>query len=234
MPVEANDRVRAEWRRRIEAEYRSAALTSQLGWWLIRIGASPDLIDDALVITGDELAHARLSAQVYEAAGGTAAPGIDDSTLGLERRPGPLIEDVTRAALAVFCLGETVAVPLFAHLRAGCTEPAARAALDRIVRDEVRHRDFGWELLGWLVERDARLRALASAELPARFAELERAYGGSRSASLEAAGAEAIEEADRAWGLAPAAEYAEILERAIRRDFAPRFAELGIDWPCAD
>ena len=50
----------------------------------------------------------------------------------------------------LFCLGETVAVPLFSHLRERCTESLPRAALDRILRDEVRHRDFGWDLLDWL------------------------------------------------------------------------------------
>lgn len=226
-----SDRVRDEWRRRVEAEYRSAALTADLTSWLIRAGASPDLLTDGLAITGDELEHARLSHQVFLAAGGTATPDIDESTLGLRRSPAPLVDDLARAAVSVFCLGETIAVPLFSHLRAGCTEPVARAALDQIVRDEVRHRDFGWQLFGWLLELDAgeRLRRLVVAELPAWFAELESAYGAGRSARLVAAGASPVDDRDRAWGLAPASEYAEILERAIGRDFAPRFAALEID-----
>ncbi|MFT3922445.1 MAG: hypothetical protein QM778_07925 [Myxococcales bacterium] len=30
--------------------------------------------------------------------------------------------------------------------------PVARTALDRILRDEVRHREFGWAPLAWLLE----------------------------------------------------------------------------------
>ena len=42
-----------------------------------------------------------------------------------------------------FCI---VAVRLFSRLRQNAAEPVALAALDRILRDEVRHRDFGWTL----------------------------------------------------------------------------------------
>lgn len=230
MSDRVSDRVRAEWRNRIEAEYRSAAASAEMSLWLMRIAASPDLIRSALRIADDEIEHARMSSEVYAEAGGEEPPDIQPGELGLLRRhPVPLDQDVVRNALAVFCLGETVAVPLFAHLRSGCVEPVARAALDRILLDEVRHRDFGWDLLGWMVERDPEHRRLIETHLPAGFAELEVAYGGTRAARLADAGAEAIDDADRRWGLAPAAEYAEILERSIDRDFTPRFAELGID-----
>ena len=42
--VPASNAVRAEWARRVEAEYRSAAITQHLTLWLIQMGASPDLI----------------------------------------------------------------------------------------------------------------------------------------------------------------------------------------------
>ena len=35
-------RVAAEWLRRVEAEYRSAAISNHLSLWLIQIGASPE------------------------------------------------------------------------------------------------------------------------------------------------------------------------------------------------
>ena len=46
----ASDRVRAEWRNRIAAEYGSAAITQHFVLWLIQIGARPDLIHDGLRI----------------------------------------------------------------------------------------------------------------------------------------------------------------------------------------
>ena len=144
-------RVREEWRARIAAEYTSAAITQHLVLWLIQAGAPPDLIDAGLAIVNDELVHSRLSHEVYVAAGGTEPPAIVREQLGLTRTAEQLEIDILRIAVRVFCLGETVAVPLFKHLRERCTQPIAKVALDRILRYEVRHRDFGWDLLDWLM-----------------------------------------------------------------------------------
>lgn len=67
--VRASEEVRAEWLRRVHAEYTSAALTQHLGLWLIQIGASPDLIKASLRIVTDEIEHARLSQAAYLGAG---------------------------------------------------------------------------------------------------------------------------------------------------------------------
>src|SRR5258705_13009633 len=85
----ASELVRTEWLRRVEAEYRSAAITQQLALWLIQIGASPDLIRAGLRITSDELTHADLSHRVYRAAGGTEMPRLARETLAISQRGGP-------------------------------------------------------------------------------------------------------------------------------------------------
>src|SRR5689334_18532605 len=104
----ASDAVRAEWLRRVQAEYTSASVTQHLGLWLLQIGASPDLIKLALRIVTDELEHARLSHVAYTRAGGTGAPHLVRDKLGLRRGGGGDLEhDVARAALGIFCLGET-------------------------------------------------------------------------------------------------------------------------------
>lgn len=222
--------MRAEWRNRIAAEYGSAAITQHFVLWLIQIASSPDLIDDGLVIVQDELAHSQLSAATYAAAGGTAAPAIDRETLALPRRADvPLEQDVLRAAVQVFCLNETVAVPLFAHLREGTTVVAAREALDRVLVDEVRHRDFGWACLDWFLTTPMApaVPGLVAAELPALFSHLEHNYGVQGAADLDPTGG--ITADDRAWGLAPPRDYAEILAATYERDYLPRFTARGID-----
>ncbi len=222
-----NERVREEWRARIAAEYTSAAMTQHLVLWLIQAGAPPDLIDEGLAIVADELAHSRLSHEVYVAAGGTQPPSLDRDQLGLAREHTRLEEDILRVAVRVFCLGETVAVPLFRHLREPCTEPVARAALDRILRDEVRHRDFGWDLLDWLLQIDNDVPAIVTGSLPAMLAELERSYGVGNAAVATDDGTMTADE--RAWGLAPPREYADILARTVERDWIPRFAARDIE-----
>jgi hypothetical protein len=142
--VKASALAAAEWMRRVEAEYTSAAITQHLVLWLLRLGAPPELIREGLRIVDDELAHAELSHAVATAAGATSRPALAQEQLGLVRTPQlPLNTDVARHGVEVFCLGETVAVPLFVAMRAVCTVAPAREALDRIVLDEVRHRDFG-------------------------------------------------------------------------------------------
>lgn len=223
----ASDRTRTEWFRRIEAEYRSASYTHHLVFWLIQMGASPDLIRDGLRIVDDEMVHAELSHVVYTAAGGREPPHIDRETLGLRRAPHePVERDVLRHGVDIFCLGETVAVRLFKELRAKCVVPEARRALDRILKDEVRHRDFGWALLEWLAETPLgpELLQLAERELPKMFTRVQSAY-----APWAARDEQAIPDADRAWGLMPAGWYGRILEETLERDYTPRFGKLGID-----
>lgn len=223
-PTEA---VRREWLRRVEAEYRSAARTQHLTLWLIQIGASPDLVKAGLRIAGDEMVHAEMSHEVFVAAGGEGGPLLVRETLELPRSDEPLEHDVARAAVEIFCLGETVAVPLFKELREACTVPVARRALDRILRDEVRHRDFGYLLLDALVGEHPMaelLRALVVRELPAWFARVRGAY-----APELPHGGRPVSAAERAWGLMPAALYRSSVEKAFARDWIPRFARAGID-----
>lgn len=219
--------MRAEWLRRVEAEYRSAAITQHLTLWLIQMGASPDLVRAGLRIAGDEIDHAEMSHQVYLAAGGEGGPRLVRESLALERNEGaPLEHDVARTAVDVFCLGETVAVPLFKELREGCTVPIARRALDRILKDEVRHRDFGWTLLESLLDSKlgSLLREVVVRELPGYFARLRAAY-----APPDAARVLEPTDAERAWGLMPRELYRSSVEKTLERDWAPRFARFDID-----
>jgi len=227
----ASARVRDEWRARIAAEYTSAAVTQNLVLWLIQLGAPPDLIEQGLAIVTDELVHSRMSHEVYTAAGGDDPPALDRDRLGLHRTSRPLEHDILETAVRVFCLGETVAVPLFKHLRENCTQGPARAALDRILRDEVRHRDFGWDLLDFLLAIDESVPERVAAALPAMMVELEASYGVGNAAVVADDGV--MSDQDRAWGLAPPRDYADILTRTIVRDYQPRFEARGIATPVA-
>jgi hypothetical protein len=226
----APERARTEWLRRVEAEYRSAAIAQHLTLWLIQIGASPDLVRAGLRIVRDELAHATMSHRVYVATGAPrdAGPHLARESLELPRTPSaPLEDDITRVCVDVFCLGETVAVRLFKELRQRCDVPVARRVLDRVLRDEVRHRDFGWTLLGSLLDSPAhgtRLRALVAAELPRSFARIRSMYCPPEARSHTSLPPEVTR-----WGLMPAVRYGELLDATFERDYVPRFRRQGID-----
>lgn len=235
----ATERVRREWLRRVEAEYRSAALTQHLGLWLIQIAAPPELIADAARIVSDEMVHAEASHAVYLAAGGTGAPLLARENLELARSREVLERDVLRAAVEVFCLGETIAVRLFRRLRAECTVPVARGTLDRVLKDEVRHRDFGWTLLEWLLAtpRGPELRALATAELPAMLARIRHGYDATVRAAEDAPVLTAVADVsrdERAWGLMALADYAAAVNETFLRDYVPRFSAQDIRTPRLD
>jgi hypothetical protein len=225
----ASAEVRDEWLRRVEAEYRSAAITQNLTLWLIQLGASPDLVRAGLRVVRDEMDHATMSHRVFVAAGGEGGPRLARESLELRRTPERSLEDdVTSVCLDVFCLGETVAVRLFKELREGCEVHAARRALDRVLRDEVRHRDFGWALLRWLIDSHGE-HALARVvrELPAALGRILAAYSPAAAGAMTEVAPE-----DARWGLMPSARYGEVLRSTVLRDYVPRFRELGVDaWP---
>ncbi len=223
---DASDFVRSEWRRRAEVEYRSAAYAQTATTWLLLASAPPVLIRAGLRIVADEIAHSELSYRVHRAAGGSATPNVTRESMTLPRSTSePLEHDLTRVIAEVFCLGETVAVPLFHRLRRKCTVPVARKALDRVLRDEVRHRDFGFTVLEWLFSLPSgpELRALVDRELGAAFERLRIAYTPKKGAK------DAFQENDRPWGLMSLAEYADALDATLPKMWVPRFRELGID-----
>ena len=225
-PAGSPEVVAAEWRRRVQAEYTSAAIAHQVTLWLIQVGAPPDLLRDGLRIVDDELAHSEMAAGVMAATGVSfAPPAIDGASLilpgGQDARTA-LVSSVLR----FFCVGESVAVPLFRMLRERTSVPVARRALDRVMRDEPRHRQFGWDVLDWLLlgGEDAVL-ALVARELPAVLADVVAAYGlPTDEASMTDLAPEVA-----AWGLAARADYGRTLSIALDRDVLPRMAARGVN-----
>ncbi|HEV2758634.1 MAG TPA: ferritin-like domain-containing protein [Acidimicrobiales bacterium] len=221
---EPADLVAREWRRRTQAEYGSAAIAHQVTLWLLQEGGPPDLIRDGLRIVEDELSHSELSAAVMGASGGAAAPPVIDGAslvLAAGQDPrGALVAAITR----FFCVGETVAVPLFRMLRERARVPVARRALDRILRDEARHRQFGWDTLDWLLlhDEDDVARRVAI-ELPAVLADVKAAYGTAAEQPSPT-----LREDVMAWGMAGPAEYGFTLTVALDRDVVPRFSARGL------
>lgn len=175
----------------------------------------------------DELRHARLSFDVVTAAGGHGGPQLKQESLQLQRTSAPLEHDVFICNLHNFVVGETVAVRLFKRLREACEVPVARHALDTILVDEVRHREFGWTVLDWMLSTSegATYRALANREVEGALNQVEQTYGRFSDEVTNTA----MSQQDRAWGLMPLSEYRAALTVCFRSDYKPRFGALGID-----
>lgn len=229
----ATARVCAEWARRVQAEYRSAATAARLAHLAIALGLPEALVLQALAVVRDELAHARLShgclaALQADDTGASAPPEAVPLTLADLLPPGdprPVVE-ATATTLQAFCFGETLAVPLFAALRAGTTHPRAQAVLDRILRDEQRHRDFGWAMLDALLALDpAGVRAEAQRRIPGLHAAFRASYGG---CAPDAPVPDPLLPTERALGLMPLEQWARVSAAALAEEVAPRLAQRGL------
>jgi len=213
-----------EWRRRVQAEYRSAAVTAQLVHWMITAGLPEELVGTGLRIVGDELVHARLSQDCVVALGGSDAPQAVDASLLAEPSSEGVLAALLDSLLSNFLFGETLAVPLFRALRERATHPAVDPVLTRILRDEAVHRAFGWEVLDEMLLLDpAGVRRRITERLPEVHAQFRASYAPTGTDIP-------LSEADQAAGLMPASVYREVFY-ATEPDLKRRFAQRDIPWP---
>ncbi len=154
------------WVRIALAEHASVASFSRFALDLLAFGAPADLVADAHAAALDEVRHAKLAFGLAQAAGGEAL------------RPGPLplaelalADDLAAFAAATAregCVAETLSALQMAAARDRATDPAERAALAVIARDEARHAALAWRTVRWMIDvggdavRDAVARALAA------------------------------------------------------------------------
>jgi len=205
----------------VQAEYRSASLTSELLHLLIVTGVSPDTLETARRIVRDELDHAEICHAVISELGPADQEEIDPNSLFLahdQGAPAPL--RALSAVADLFCCGETVAVPLFLAIRADASEDLVLPALDRIVRDEAVHRKFGWDTAAELLDMLGPLGAAwLNERVPGYLDKVQTAYRGPERANASATAK---------WGLMSPHRYGEIVAETVEQVIRPRFRALGI------
>ncbi|MDP2311244.1 MAG: ferritin-like domain-containing protein [Pseudomonadota bacterium] len=160
----------AAWTHDALLEHASVASFARLVLELLAVGAPADLVREAASAAADEVRHARLCFSLASAyAGAPTAPGRFPFGGAVPARA-----DLARIAADTVregCVGETLAAVMAAEARDGATDPAVRAALHVIARDEARHAELAWRIVMWaLQEGGAAVRgAVADA-----FAEVGR------------------------------------------------------------
>ena len=214
------DIVVAEWRGRMLAEYRSAALSAEFLAWLLRLGFSSKTLQLAQRFVANELDHADMSFEVYSALGGTDDPSeLQEGALVIPHSFGaPCFERLILACLDLYCVGETLAAPLFAAMQDGATESGPRQVLDRIVADSDNQTALGWAVLDEAIERDSKMAVkLAKQHLPGYLARVERAWGLLPDDWIEPVGP-----AELRHGLIPRARYKREFYQCIAERVLPR------------
>ena len=105
--------------------------------------APPALIQAARAATADERRHADAIGRLAASRGATPPP--------VYVRRGPIrdIEAVARENAVEGCVRETYAALLACRQARAATDPAIRAAMTGIARDETRHAALAWAVDGW-------------------------------------------------------------------------------------
>jgi hypothetical protein len=155
---EARRVVADRWARTGLDEHASIASFARFALDLLAVGAPADLLRAAQQAMGDEVRHAELCFALASAyAGQPVGPGpLAIAGEAPERADLALI---VAAAVREGCVGETVAAYEAARARDEATDPAVRAALDEIARDEAEHAALAYRFVAWALRRgDASVR----------------------------------------------------------------------------
>ena len=158
----ADERARraARWTRDAREEHASVAAFSRLSLDLLALGAPASLVERAHRAALDEVLHARLAFGLASAyAGDPVGPDAWPEARSGDgpERPADTLRRVALESLVDGAYGEGLAARRAAEERAD--DPAVRAVLDVIERDESVHAELGWDLLAHCLARDPSLSA---------------------------------------------------------------------------
>ncbi|WP_455289048.1 hypothetical protein [Cupriavidus necator] len=124
--------------------------------------------------------------------------------------------------ILTFCLGESVAVPLFSMMRKSASHRLVLSVYDRIIRDEPRHAEFGWLTLAWMHRdwEDARgwieeIFAIALGRIAQQYYFIGE-Y------------APALTGTELTWGMIPVPYYRSCFEAAVSGVYARRMKHYGV------
>lgn len=96
-----------------------------------------------------------------------------------------------------------------------------------MLKDEGRHRQFGWDVLDWLMlSAGPRPFEQVRLEVPGMVDAAARAYGAVPRPTVSDHGT--FPQEVSTWGMAPRSDYARVVTEALRRDVVPRLAERGL------
>jgi hypothetical protein len=190
-------------------EHASVASFARFSFELLAVGAPAELVDLAHEAARDEVRHARGCFTLASAyAGGELGPGPLSVGGALEISSDLAV--IAASAVKEGCVGETLAAVQATEQLAVATDPAVRALLTEIVRDEAKHAELAWRFVAWAIEtggqrvQKAVVQAFAEAlaappalqPLPDLGGDLA-AHGRARPAVLHAAFAATIAEVIR-------------------------------------
>jgi hypothetical protein len=212
------------WRERMRQEHLAVGAFSMLAYELAADGADPAVLSLVTRAASDEVRHAEICRRMAVVLLGDAE--VPAAYRGVPRIPPHRGADRSARVLLhvveMCCLSETLTGVYFTEMVRRATQPAARAAVESLLEDEIDHGRVGWAYLASRVGA-GRTAGLAEA-LPALVARvfaatLEKAR---RDPDTDDPGKEAL-------GYLGATAGADVLRRTLADVVLPGFDLLGID-----
>jgi hypothetical protein len=158
------DAAAAHWTRIGLTAHGSMAAFARFALHLLALGAPPELVRDAQQACGDETEHARLA---FGLAGTFAGRPVGPRALtnGVPVVDGFNLRAFVATLIREGCIGETAEAIEAREALQHVMDPAVRAVLETIARDELRHAALAWRALGWVVASGRADRALVYDEV---------------------------------------------------------------------
>jgi hypothetical protein len=162
-------------------EHASIAAFAKLILELLAIGAPPYLLEGAARALCDEIEHCRLcferAAEFNQIA---TSPGqLDLHNLSIDTDPAVILKN----AITEGCFTETISAYWAVEAYASTTSSLEKDPLSRISSDEMRHSQFSWDLVKWLLSEFRHLREVATESFTQALADFESVSTKSAEAS---------------------------------------------------
>jgi hypothetical protein len=153
------DAGRVYWSRRAWGEYGAISESPTMQLRFVLGGWEPELSLYWTIRTQEEIRHAEVCRRMADVLGGYhLSPGEKElesiaGALGTRERVLDASTLLEATVAGLMCVAETVVYDVFLQLVKRVSDPVAKQIFRLILRDEVRHCDFGWLLLGHRVPR---------------------------------------------------------------------------------
>ncbi|MSR63445.1 MAG: hypothetical protein EXS08_13460 [Planctomycetes bacterium] len=144
----------ALWLHDAQKEHASVPAFARVAWLLAAVGAPAELLAWCHRAALEEIEHARLCFALacgYAGRSHTVRP-MPELLRGALDLEGDALVVLATESLADGCQLEDFNADIAAECAEVCAEPATRAVLLRIAREERSHAEFSWALVGWLLE----------------------------------------------------------------------------------
>jgi hypothetical protein len=146
-------RSRVAWTSVAISEYRAAVALADLQRAMLIANTPLDLVGMAGDFVADEALHVELASRLAMELGGGAPIEVDLDSMSNPRPEGAsAIQHANELVLRVACVAETLSGAFAVETLSVVTHPLMSAVVERIARDESRHKRLGWLYMDWAAE----------------------------------------------------------------------------------